>query len=169
MSALKPLERASINQLQDMTGSSYRYIKKKLMEQNLQPLKVKGRGRAIVYKTPDALKAIYRITTKETEKGDLDLDTERAKHIRQQRKKVKVERLRLQRSLIEVKPIKMAMKNMVFGFKEKMLTIPTDVAGLMLACKTKLEVQQTLKEKIDTALNELVTDDNFIDSVASDE
>lgn len=156
----------SLNQLSKLTGSSYRTVKYKLEKSDVKP--VKSKGRAMLFDPPTALNAIY--TDVEAMGGTkYNLDNERAKLIRQQRKKVKVERLRLVKTLVDAKLIATSLKNMVFGFREKMLSIPTDLANTVLSCSTKPEVEKLIRTKIETALLELATDEDFLDSLVDDE
>ena len=155
----------SLNQLTQITGMTHRTITKKLSDANVLPLRVVGRTK--VFNTPDAVRTIF-IKPQAIAKA-LDPEVELAKLRRQQRKKVKVERLKLKHSLVEAKLVSGAYQNMVFGFREKMLSIPSKLAGSVIDCESKLEAQVLIRDEIETALLELVEDANFIDNIIADE
>jgi phage terminase Nu1 subunit (DNA packaging protein) len=160
----KELFECSLNQLTQMTGMAYRTVKKKLMDAKLSPLRTEGR--AMIYNCPDALDAIFN-------GGDnskkLDLNTEKAKLTIEQRKKVRVERLKLEKTLVNAGSIKSAVKNMALAFRSKMLSIPSGVASEVLGMETELDVQRRLTEEIEVALLEFVTDDAILDQIVEDE
>ena len=74
---------ASINQLSDMTGKSYRTIKKHLAESGLDPMKVDDRS--INFESKDALPILYGIAHNADK---LNLEQERAKLAQEQHRKL---------------------------------------------------------------------------------
>lgn len=158
----------SMSQLSQMTGFAPRTLIKKLKTADCRPLR--KQGQAYIYDTPTALKAIYFTPDKKGgTKKLLDYTQERAKLTREQRKKTKVERMRLELTLVDTTEIKIAYKNLVYGFREKMLAIPPKLANVILTVESKNEAQQMIQKEIETALIELVTNEDFLDTVVGNE
>ncbi len=152
----------SLNQLEQMTGFTYRTIIKKLKEAGCNPLR--REGRSYIYDCKSALKCIL-VGSKSDDSG-LDINAEKARLIHEQWKKVRVERQRLESKLVDAQLLAEAFETLVFNFKDKMNSLPATLANRVYGSESKLEMELVAKDLVDSALNELYTDRSIIESVA---
>jgi phage terminase Nu1 subunit (DNA packaging protein) len=95
----------SLSQLSDLTGQSYRTIKKRLTEAGLKPVQeAEKRGLAILFESADALPILYRKGC-DIDAGLLDLSQERAQLAKEQSRRLQRENDVEERKLIPLEEL----------------------------------------------------------------
>lgn len=154
----------SVSKLAELTGKAPRTITAKLKEHKV---KYKVVGKAHMYNSKEALEAIY--LDKDHGEDQLDPIQERAKVDNQRWRKIRVERKKLEKELVEARLIKYAFSNMVIGLRTRLLAIPVKVAGVVFGMDSREEIAEAITREIETAMTTIAVDQSFIEQILEDE
>lgn len=149
------LSRMTINQLSEVTGSSFRTIKKKLA--GCEPAKTEGRQ--VFFETQKALRLIY--LSNEAKEGNsvelelLDPQLQKARLDKARTEKVELEIEVLKGSLIPADQVEKAWSDLVIAFRAKILSLHSKISPQLAALKTIPEIELKLKTELREALAEL--------------
>lgn len=148
--------KVSYTQLSDLTGMTYRTIKKRLDSANLKPAgQAEGPGGANLWESKDALRAIYAPVA-----GDrLDPGQERALLDREKRKTQEMKNKELKGQLIDAERVSELWARIIVAAKTKILSIKSECAPLVRELVIDSEDCEMILSAIDDrcreALNEL--------------
>lgn len=159
------LTRLSLNQLCELTGKTFRTVKKKLEE--MEPSEKDGR--TLYYESKEALRLIYWEPYSGIPKGGADGSPEdpnlldpvyqRARKERAQANKIEIEVQVLRSELIPSEVVEQTWSAMVAAFRARVLAIPSRAAASVLTRRTPADARDFLKKMIDECLNELAAYD----------
>ena len=140
----------SINQLQQLTGSSYRTIKKRLAD--LDP--VSAEGNTICYDPKRALPIIYGQADESGFKlSELEIEKTRFEKARADKTELEVEVIRAK--LLPAEVVEQVWCDILARFRARMLVIPTRLATALKNQSDTLTIESEIREKVYEALNEL--------------
>lgn len=161
------LSELSLNQYQELTGKSYRTIKKRL--ERLDPLRTDGKS--VFYQPKEALPLIYSELTEthasadETGSGEGEGFGSGPPHVQLTKQRTRVEKLRADKLQLEIdqlkgnlfgaEKIKSDWEEMTGAFRAKMLGLPARVSLQLAQLKTPAEIENLLRRTINEALSEL--------------
>ena len=144
----------SYSQLTELTGHSYRTIKRRFHDAGLQPaVKGKGPGGADLWDSSAALRAIYapRVEGIDAQAEKARLDKARADH----QEMVNDER---RGKLVPADQIEEAWTKIVLAAKTKLLGVPSKCAPILHDLVTDAEDRQTIYSAIDSLVREALTE-----------
>ena len=136
--------------IEQLTGITFKTIKKRLDHFNVKPYK--KRGSAILYDAFEALPALYKKPD-----SDLQLAVERAKLAQVQAEKIRVETDRLLGKLVNKEEWCEDWSAMLVDFKNKLLGLPLKVSPLLADKKTD-EIYPILQDHLVGVINELAAE-----------
>jgi hypothetical protein len=149
----------SINELMNLTGKSFRTIKKRL--ENLTPERDDGKG-GIFYDLRVALPQIFKNDLAPT-KSLLDYrllrEKSEARLAEVKAKKLKLELDLMRKTLIPAAMAEKGWADLVSTFRSRMLALPSRAALLLYDMESIQEIETALTEFVYEALNELSTDE----------
>lgn len=151
------MKQVSYNELTELTGKSYRTLKKKLY--GLTPVG-KGKSGAKLWDSIQALERIYASTngTGGHEGGQdevFDLSQERAMLAREQREKVMIENAEKKKQLIPADKVKEVWARIVVAVKTQLLALPDRLAQLLEASETVEDRRALIDSEVKTILDNL--------------
>lgn len=142
----------NINQLMDLTGKSFRTIKKLLGP--LEP--VREDGKASYWDSREALKLLYPTHTSELQQETLLLE-------RARREKLDIEVGQMRGKLIPLEDIKKVVER-EYGFvRAQVRQIPSKLAKPMSMISDPMEAFNRLSETVEETLTELTADKQYAD------
>ena len=140
----------SINQLQQLTGSSYRTIKKRLAD--LDP--VSSEGNVIYYDPKRALPIFYgQDDDSGFKRSELDIEKTRFEKARADKTELEVEVIRAK--LLPADVVEQVWGDILARFRARMLAVPTRLATVLKNQTDTLVIEAEIREKVYEALNEL--------------
>jgi phage terminase Nu1 subunit (DNA packaging protein) len=140
----------NINQLMDLTGKSFRTIKKLL--EPLNPVSEDGKAR--YWDSKEALKLLYPTHTSELAQENLKLE-------RARREKAEIEVGELRGSLVPLADVTKAVEK-EYGFvRAQIRSLPSKLAKPLAILSDAREVHTRLQEAVDECLTELTADTRY--------
>ncbi|MCK5219106.1 hypothetical protein KAR10_06275 [bacterium] len=139
---------ASYEDLVNMTGKTYRTIKKKIKGLD----HVKKKGNRLFFNSTYALPLIYGGESR------LDLQQERARLTKKQTEKTEIQIDQLKNELVPADIVAEGWAKLVGAMRAKLLAIPVKAAPLVLAAADQEEVRAVLKKQVHDSLSELHTE-----------
>ena len=162
--AVKPdLSELSLNQLQQLTGRSYRTIKARL--EKLEPSS--RDGKTIFYSPREALPLLFEDVVRIEDGGeDLDEDGKRLKpyerltlqRIRFEKAradKIELEVDQIKKNLLEAEKVELAWSEMIGSFRAKILGLPARSALQVSQMDDPAEIEALMRSIVSEALTEL--------------
>ena len=138
----------SYNQLTELTGFSYRTIKRRLQEARLTPIEgVRGPGGSNLWDSTDALQALY-LGSKE----ELDARAERARLDKERADHQEMKNAELRGELISADEVRKSAFNTGRQFRDAMLGIPNRISARLSAISDTNQIKSLLTKEIRTAL-----------------
>jgi hypothetical protein len=172
---MKPdLTSVTLNQLEQLTGISYRTLKKRLVD--LDP-SFKD-GNSIFYDPKEALPLIYKATEEKRipfglgfDPTGLDPQTEKAKLDKARREKILIETRILKKELIPADQVENTWADIAVAIRSKILGMPTKIAPKVAALKGDVQkIEAELKSNCREICEELSQlDPNEFVKVAPDD
>jgi len=147
--------KVSFQDLTDLTGFTYRTVKKRLS--NLKPEK---EGKSHIFNSEEALPLIYNKGKPDNEV--LDLTKERARLAKEQADRLELQNAESRGQLIPADLVAKTWAKETIAFKTKMRAIPSKVALKVVASDDLFEVQEILTVAIKEACDELSRGDHSI-------
>lgn len=145
----------SYNQLSDLTGKTYRTIKKRIDAAGIEPEAMKGNAQ--MFDSVNVLQVIY--STGAEDAGDvLDLQQERAKLAQAQTEKIEIQIHQMQGDLVPAEEVTKAWQLLVGAMRARLLSMPTKAAPLVMVADSQIEAKEVLQKHVHEALNELHTE-----------
>jgi len=142
------LAHVSVNQLQVLTGRSYRFVKKKLADAKIPA--ARRDGTTIYYEAPAALGAIYAV-------GDLDAGKEAALLNRAKRELHELELAEKRGKLAPPDDYEAAAAAVAIAVRTRLLKVPALLQHELAEAKKPAEAYEIVEEAIHEALRELST------------
>jgi phage terminase Nu1 subunit (DNA packaging protein) len=148
------MKRVSGLELADLTGKSWRTVKKRLQEAGINPLA--REGTADLYDSALALAVIFADPTR---KDDLDLTAERARLASAQATKTELEVAELRGEMVRREEITAHWAAMISAMRAKLLSLPSKMATRVAAPGKTLETEVLLRDQVHQALEEISSDE----------
>ena len=143
-----PVGYVTQNKAAEWLGRDRGVIRRLIADHSLESKKV---GRYEYYKLSDFVDAMLG--------GDqLDLQQERARLAQKQTEKARLQIAQMKGELVDIEEVGEEWDKRVVACRAKLLSVPTKIAGDVMACQTLSETQATLKKEIYEALIELASD-----------
>lgn len=163
------LSRMTINQMSEITGSSFRTIKKRLA--GLES--VKTEGRQVFFETQKALRLIY-LSNEAKEGSDIELELldpqlQKARLDKARTEKVELEIDVLKGNLIPADQVERAWSDLIIAFRAKILSLHSKISPQLASLKTIPEIELKLKTELREALSELSNTDPSYKKESDDE
>jgi phage terminase Nu1 subunit (DNA packaging protein) len=148
------MKRVSGLELADLTGKSWRTVKKRLQEAGINPLA--REGTRDIYPSDVALATIFADPQR---KDDLDLTAERARLASAQANKTELEVAELKGEMVRRDEITAHWSAMVAAMRAKLLSLPSKMATRVAGPGKAKEVEALLREQVHQALEEIAGDE----------
>ena len=142
--------KVSYNQLTELTGKTYRTIKRRLDESGVDP--VDKKVNTILFESTKALNAIYCDIKN---KGELDLQQERAALAKKQSEKLQIQIDEMNGNLLRRDDILEESARCVLAIRSKLLALPSKMTDVVYSVESRVEIHELLKAEIYEALEEL--------------
>lgn len=153
------------NQLSELTGRSYRTIKKRL--EGIKPLRESGNS--CHFSSQEALATIFAADNRSSSEDVFDLDHEKAKLARVQTEKATLELGRLKGELVSTEEVGVTVEKEYSYVRAKLLSIPSRFAMELSTAMTPNECKEIIQKAISEALEELSADKTFTEINSNDE
>jgi hypothetical protein len=163
------LSKLTINQLETLTGSHYRAIKKVLSEAGIEPVEMDDNS--IYYNPIEALPVIFESQGLRSRKYSpmddpdevdeaameklLDPAIQNARLARARTKKVQVETEVMLRKLVPAEDVEKVWTDMIMASRAKLRSLPIRIAPSLVGIKDPIFIEQQIEKEINAALNEL--------------
>lgn len=144
----------TINQLMELTGKSFRTVKKKI--ESLKP--VREDGRAGHYSTVDALKLIYATAV---DKANSELAKETLLLERARREKLEIEIGKLRGDLVAIDEVVKVVEKEYSFVRSQVRSLPSKLAKPLSMVTDPNEVYTRLSDGVDELLTELTADSKY--------
>ena len=128
--------------LEDLTGCSFKTIKKKLSSAGVSPVKVSAKG--TFYESGEALKAIYTGQAQE----ELNLQEERAKLAKAQTEKTQCETEKLKQNLVNAEDVVSEWSKYINNTRSKLLLLPTKMSKDLKGISETKDIERILEDAI---------------------
>ncbi|MBW2053498.1 MAG: DUF1441 family protein [Deltaproteobacteria bacterium] len=138
----------SINQLMEISGMSYRTIKKRL--EGLSP--ERKEGRAYLYESTKVLPILFNW---KPAKRDLVLNEERARLAKEQADAQELKNAQLRGQLIPAADVAEAWSKIVVAVKQHVLALPSRLAQMLETVETRAGKQAIMEAEVKKALEAL--------------
>lgn len=139
---------STYEEMSNMTGKTYRTIRKKIS--GLEPIRKEG-GR-LYFDTTVALPMIYKDNR---QKEGLDLQQERAKLAKEQRKKTRLQNEEIEGKLINAEEAKEEWTKYILNCRAKLLALPNKITPQVANQSSHSQIHNIIKKNVYDALNEL--------------
>ena len=139
----------NLRELEELTGASFKTLKKRLEKAGLEPVKTTPKGN--FYNPQEALKAIYT----EQNSEELNLQEERAKLARAQTEKTQYEADKMKEKLICAEEVKTAWAKYINNVRSKFLLLPLKISKDLKGISETKDIENILEENIYLCLVEL--------------
>jgi len=140
----------SYNQLSEMTGKTYRTIKRRM--NGLEPVGVVGRANG--FDSAAALELIYQHSEKT---GELGLTEERARLAKEQADRYEIKNAVAREKLLPADEVMAAWVRLITAAKIQMMAIPSEVAPILLEILERPDAVEIV-ERIDTIIKRVLFD-----------
>lgn len=163
------LSKLSINQLQELTGCSYRTVKKRLSDEGVDP--IQKDGNSLFYDPKEALPIIFEVQGYHTSgfapdvvgedpgdsesTGRMDPAKENAKLAKARTEKIKIEIEVMKKNLIPADEVEREWSDLVVAFRSRILGISARYASILFATIDVREFEIKLKDIHRDALTQL--------------
>ena len=141
----------SLNNIELLTGITFKTLKKRLGAAGIQPKK--NRGKAILYDPREALPALYQSAVSGSVDVD-DLSVERARLAKVQREKTEIEKQKMLGNLVDKQKFETEWSAFLVELKDRILALPLKLSSV-LAGKDSEEIYVSLDVHLKEILNEL--------------
>ncbi len=135
--------------LEDLTGCSFKTIKKKLSSVGISPVKVSQKG--TFYDSGEALRAIYAGQAQE----ELNLQEERAKLAKAQTEKTQYETEKLKKNLVSAEDVVSEWSKYINNVRSKLLLLPTKMSKDLKGITEAKDIERILEDAIYECLTDL--------------
>ena len=143
--------RISYNGLTELTGMTYRTVKKRLAAAGVDS--VGKEGNALLFDSADALPALFVVSEQ-----DSTLEAERLRLTKEQADAQELKNAVARGELLDGDEVEQEWQSMIAASRAKMLTIPTKVAADYPLVEERPRVEAMVKGYLYEALDELAAD-----------
>ena len=140
------MEKWAVNRLSIELKRDRRALTRLIAEKDIEPVEIAGRSK--FYHLADVVNAMI-------DGEELNLQQERAKLARKQEEKTSLQVEQIKGTLVDADLVKSEWQKYIAGCRAKLLSLPSKIAGNIMAAESMQEVQELLKTEIYQALNEL--------------